>query len=101
MRRAAIAALALASCGEVAPDPRIECAIQGAPFERNCRIERSGTQLLTLRHGDGGFRRLRIENGIPVAADGAEPAQVTARTTGMVEVAIGGDRYRLPAEALR
>jgi hypothetical protein len=101
MRRAAFAALALASCGEAVPDPRIECATQGAPFARECRIERSGQQVLTLRHRDGGFRRLRVENGDPVAADGAEPAQVTARTAATVEVAIGGDRYRLPAEALR
>ena len=57
------------------------------------------TGLLTLRNPNGGFHRLRIVNdghGV-VAADGAEAATVAIAGTGQIEVAIGGDRYRLPA----
>ena len=32
-----------------------------------------------------------------VAADGAEQAEVTLLGDGRIEVAIGGDRFRLPA----
>ncbi|MEG8022714.1 hypothetical protein [Sphingomonas aerolata] len=54
--------------------------------------------ILTLRHADGGFRRLRVSpDGRSVAAaDGAERAQITASTPGSVDVALGTDRYRLP-----
>jgi hypothetical protein len=97
--RIAVAALALASCS--GGGPGIECAIGGGEFERGCAIERTGEQSLTLRHPDGGFRRLRVENGNPVAADGAEPARVTSAAGGVVEISIGSDRYRIPAEALR
>jgi hypothetical protein len=97
--RIAVAALALASCS--GGEPGIDCAIGGGAFERGCAIERTGDHSLTLRHRDGGFRRLRVENGTPIAADGAEPARVTSGAEGVVEITIGGDRYRLPAEALR
>jgi hypothetical protein len=98
--RIAAAALALASCSGGA-EPGIDCAIGGGAFERDCMIERNGDHSLILRHRDGGFRRLQIKNRNPVAADGAEPARVTSRADGVVEIAIGGDRYRVPAEALR
>jgi hypothetical protein len=97
--RIAVAALALASCS--GGEPGIECAIGGGGFERGCTIERTGHHSLVLRHRDGGFRRLRVENGSPIAADGAEPARVAGRAEGIVEITIGGDRYRVPAEALR
>jgi hypothetical protein len=97
MRLLAAALLIPAGCGG---EPKIECAVGGGAFERACTLERSGDQALTVRHADGGFRRIRIENGEPTAADGAERATVT-RSGEMVEVAIGRDRYRLPAEALR
>ena len=66
------------------------------------RIERSdGAQgrIITLRGPDGGFRRLLITRdgrGV-IAADGAEPARVTPLSSDRIEVAIGRDRYRLPA----
>jgi len=122
----ALAAFALASCGggeengtadadsgkaaaadEAAPAPAlaedgtIECAIGGGRFERSCTVERrEGPQglRLTIRNAEGGFRRLLLprDGSGAVAADGAEPAQVTVLADGRAEVAIGGDRYRLP-----
>jgi hypothetical protein len=85
-----------------ADDGKVECTTGGAPFERACSIERSDSprgRLLTLRRPDGGFRRLLITKdgrGV-VAADGAEAARVTILAPDRIEVAIGGDRYRLPA----
>ena len=32
-----------------------------------------------------------------IAADGSEPAKVMIIGDGVIEVAVGGDRYRLPA----
>jgi hypothetical protein len=85
-----------------AVDARIECAIGGAEFARVCTIEKvSGPQGLsvTIRSPSGSFRRLLVTKdgrGV-VAADGAEPAKVSVIGPGRIEVAIGGDRYRLPA----
>lgn len=101
-------ALLLAGCGERQPDAvptggeRVECAPAGAmgfalvcPFDR----ERDGEGLiLTVHNPDGGFHRLRVTTdgrGV-VAADGAEAAAVAIRGDA-IEVAIGKDRYRLPA----
>jgi len=84
------------------PDDRIECAVDGAAFARACTVERlTGDEglVLTLRAPSGSFRRLLVTKdgrGV-VAADGAEPAKVTVIGSGRIEVAIGGDRYRLPA----
>ena len=90
------------SDGAPAEDNRVDCSIGGETMGRDCTIERSrgpeGT-ILTIRHPEGGFRRLLIATdgrGV-VAADGAEPAEVTALADDRIEVAIGGDRYRLPA----
>ncbi|TVV70387.1 hypothetical protein [Sphingomonas solaris] len=112
LQRAAVAVLLLlAACGSEpaanpfdAPDAdRIECSIGAhAPFARDCVVERSTTPdglVLTVRHPDGGFRRLLVtKDGHGVAAaDGAEPASVTVEGKDGILVAIGGDRYRLPA----
>ena len=103
MRALSTLALALASCDPAASeDAMIECAIGGGAFERSCTIERRGTEageLLVVRNARGGFRRLLVPRGggEAVAADGAEPAVVTQIGDGRVEVAIGGDRYRLSA----
>jgi hypothetical protein len=113
LRRLALGILLLGSaCG--GPEPaaeqassddasRVECAVRGGgSFERKCTIERlAGPDglILTVRAPDGGFRRLLVTRdgrGV-VAADGAEPAIVTVIGEGRIEVAIGGDRYRLPA----
>ncbi len=97
MRAAPLVLLVVAACGET---PGVDCAIGGGDFARTCTLDRTGAGALTIRHPDGGFRRIRIENGAPVAADGAERASVR-RSGDMVEIGIGQDRYRLPREALR
>ncbi|HEX8308635.1 MAG TPA: hypothetical protein VF645_09485 [Allosphingosinicella sp.] len=104
MKRAVALLPLLAGCGGppgAKAEDRIECAVEGAAFERVCTVERSaGPQtLLTLRGPDGSFRRLvvtRDGRGV-AAADGAEPAAVTVLGKDLIEVSIGSDRYRLPA----
>lgn len=83
-------------------DGRVQCAPAGAEaFSRVCEIERAATErgmVLTIRHPDGGFRRLLVTTdgrGV-VAADGAEPAVVTLVGSDEIEVAVGDDHYRLP-----
>lgn len=96
----------LAGCGEkpVDPDSLVACQPAGASsFTRGCTVERSESPdgaILTLRHPDGGFRRLLVAKdgkGV-VAADGAEPAEVRMSGDDAIEVTLGGDRYRLPAK---
>jgi hypothetical protein len=83
-------------------DERVDCAVGGGAFARACTVERvtgDAGLVLTLRAPGGSFRRLLVTKdgrGV-VAADGAEPAKVTILGPGRIEVAIGGDRYRLPA----
>jgi hypothetical protein len=86
-----------------AAEGRIECAPPGHDnFAFACAIDRIQSQdglFLTLRHPDGGFRRLLVTRdgrGV-IAADGAEKAEVTPLAPDLIEVAIGGARYRLPA----
>jgi hypothetical protein len=83
---------------------RIDCATEGAPrFERVCTVERTGGLdglILTVRSPSGGFRRLLVTKdgrGV-VAADGADQAVVSVIGEDRIEVAIAGDRYRLPAK---
>ena len=101
--------LMLASCGsepavenKVASVPeadRIECALNGATeFTRECAIERGGGTVLTLRHGDGGFRKLTLDNdGMIDTADGADAIALQPMADGRTEMRIDADRYRLPA----
>ena len=115
MRSARLAFLllpVLSGCGEgdsaaqaaaEAEDNRIECRIGNSPqFDRFCTIEHGSSdagRILVVRKPDGGFRRLLVAGdgrGV-VAADGAEPAQVTIIADDRIEVAIGGDLFRLPA----
>jgi hypothetical protein len=91
------------SRAKAAENGAIDCAVGGAAsFKRNCVVEREITEgelVLTIRHEDGGFRRLRVPKdgrGV-VAADGAEPAVVQTLSSSAIEVTVGGDRYRLPA----
>jgi hypothetical protein len=79
------------------------CAVNGATeFTPSCTIERAASDnglVLTLRHREGGFRRLLVTKdgrGV-VAADGAEVAVVKPVNKGLIEVTLGGDRYQLPA----
>ncbi|PKP88933.1 MAG: hypothetical protein CVT78_01935 [Alphaproteobacteria bacterium HGW-Alphaproteobacteria-17] len=88
---------------EAAADGRIECALEGAKlFDRTCTVEQiSGADgtVLVVGRANVGYRRLQITTdgrGV-VSADGAEPAKVTIVGDGVIEVAIGSDRYRLPA----
>lgn len=90
---------------QAADDGRVQCAPDGAAaFARVCEIDRAeseGGMVLTVRHPDGGFRRLLVTRdgrGV-IAADGAEPAAVTLIGQEEIEVAIGDDHYRLPATA--
>ena len=88
---------------EAADDGRIKCALAGADtLERTCTVERTREErglVLTVRHPDGGFRRLLVTRdgrGV-VAADGAETAKVAIVDPTEIEVALGDDVYRLPA----
>lgn len=88
---------------EAAENGRIECALEGAKlFDRTCTVqEMSGTDgtALVVGRDDVGYRRLLITTdgrGL-VSADGSEPAKVTIVGDKLIEVAVGADRYRLPA----
>lgn len=95
----------VAACGQqgedkvaAAPaDDRIECAMKGeAQFTKACAIERDERSLI-LRHADGGFRRLELDNAMALsAADGAGVLAGTATADGRLEVDLDGDRYRIP-----
>lgn len=82
---------------------RILCARAGAgQLEPVCRLGRTASAeglVLTLRHPDGGFRRLLVTSdgrGV-IAADGAQQARVRIVGSSEIEIALAGDRYRLPA----
>jgi len=86
-----------ASCAQAQRAEPLECAVDGsAKFDRSCRIERVESSLI-LHHPGGGFRRLRFTTGGLAATDGADPASVSLLPDGRTEVAVAGDRYRLPA----
>ena len=103
-----LSALAITACGgpneNQSDKVRVECAIAGAAtFKRDCTLARmassDGTVLVVGREG-AGYRRLLVTTdgrGV-VAADGAEPASVTIIGDGQIEVAVGGDLFRLPAD---
>ena len=89
---------------DAANDGRIECALEGAKlFDRTCTVqEMSGADgaVLVVGRSDVGYRRLQITTdgrGV-ISADGAEVADVSIVGEGVIEVAVGGDRYRLPAD---
>ncbi len=86
-----------------ANDGKVVCAVSGATvFARVCEIERNQTEgglMLTIRHPDGGFRRLMVVKdgrGV-IAADGAEAAVVKSISAREIEVSIADNHYRLPA----
>jgi hypothetical protein len=103
--------LLLAACGSssrqtpqsAADSGQIDCAPQAAAeFKSICtldRVEGADGLELVVHNPDGGFHRLLVTKdgrGV-IAADGAEKADVTITGPGEIEVAIGGDRYHLPA----
>lgn len=86
-----------------AAEGRIPCALDGGTdFSTVCTIDRDQTQdglILTIRHPDGGFHRLRVATdgrGV-IAADGAVEAKVAVIDKDAIEVGIENARYRLPA----
>ena len=87
-------------------DGMILCARGDAALTRSCSVEQTQGPdglVLTIRHPDGGFHRFlatRDGRGV-VAADGAEQAQVDIHGSDGIDVALGGDRYRLPATVKR
>lgn len=88
---------------DAAEDGRIDCALEGAKnFDRTCTVEEvNGPEgiVLIIGRANTGYRRLQITGdgrGV-VSADGSEPATVTVIDDGVIEVVIGADRYRLPA----
>jgi hypothetical protein len=106
----ALGAALLTSCGD-ADDPaaiekgqaRISCALDGQQgFTEDCLVRRGkggAGVVLTLSGPSGSFRRLLVTSdgrGV-IAADGADAAVVTPIGSGMIEVSIAGDKYRLPA----
>lgn len=99
-----IAAAEAKQSRDAANDGRIECALEGAKlFDRTCTVqEMSGAEgaVLVVGRSDVGYRRLQITTdgrGV-ISADGAEVANVSIVDEGVIEVAIGNDRYRLPAD---
>ncbi len=81
------------------PNDQIDCALSGSQaFTRDCALERGDGTMLTLRHRDGGFRRLTLEaDGTIDTADGADDITVQTLADGRTEITVGEDRYRLPA----
>ncbi|WP_155644884.1 hypothetical protein [Erythrobacter donghaensis] len=101
-----LAALAvLAGCGGAqSPEPAgetIACAIgKGADFAEVCTMERiAGSAQIIVHHPDGGFRRLTYDpaTGTLATLDGADPV-VLEEGQGVLQFAIGADRYRIPRE---
>ena len=82
----------------------IECAIgPGSDFGPDCMVERTTageTQVVVVRHANGGFRRFeQLPGGAGLAAfDGADVVKQTLEGDTLV-VEVGGDRYRFPARA--
>ncbi|HEY0270925.1 MAG TPA: hypothetical protein VGC10_08050 [Sphingomonas sp.] len=111
-RRILLPLLLLAGCHKQSADPHGEaageaisvfCALAGAAtFKSDCTIEKTATGdglMLVIHHPDGGFRRLTVTTdgrGV-IAADGSQPAEVSVVDPATIEVAVGADRYRLPA----
>lgn len=79
---------------------KIECALNGVEqFDTDCSAERGDGSALTLRHEDGGFRKLVLENdGTIDSADGSETIRIQMLTDGRAEISVGKDRYRLPSK---
>jgi hypothetical protein len=89
--------------GEVSNVAMVPCALgEENDFTDTCTLQRLvGSQRTTivLGRGDSGFRRFLMTadgRGL-IAADGAESARVSIIGDAQVEVAVGDDRYRLPA----
>lgn len=101
---AAFSLVLLTACGAESPPPegeKVACAIgTDADFAEVCTLETvAGTPQIIIHHPDGGFRRLNYDPAAGTLApfDGAEPL-VMEQGEGVLQVAIGPDRYRIPGE---
>lgn len=99
-----VALAALAACGAESAAPEgetIACAIgTGTDFAEACTLERrAGSAEIVIHHPDGGFRRLNYDpaTGTIAPLDGAEQL-VLEQGEGVLQFAIGADRYRIPRE---
>ena len=89
--------------GSVAASDMILCAHGDETMMLRCTVERTRDDrglVLTLRHPDGAFRRLLVtmDGRDIVAADGADYAVSSTAVDDAIEIGIGTDRYRLPAD---
>lgn len=104
---AVLLALVAGGCGQgestAEAGRALDCALAGkADFAADCRVENAsadGRRLFVARHPDGGFRRFEaVDDGRGVVpADGVETARARWAADGLLEVAVGADRYRFPA----
>ena len=101
---AALPLALLAGCSAESPVPAgdtVACAIgTGADFAAVCTLERiAGTSQIIIHHPDGGFRRLSYDPAAGTLAplDGADPV-VLEGGQGVLQFAVGPDRYRIPRE---
>lgn len=82
----------------------VPCALAGSrSFTAQCAIERvstGGKTILTVRHPNGGFRRLiELDGGKRyAAADGSDEVSIEANGA-EIEVTLGDDHYLFPAPA--
>ena len=80
----------------------VACALAGTrSFTAQCGLERAsiaGQAIITLRHPDGGFRRLiELDGGKRfAAADGSDEVAIEANGA-EIEVTLGEDHYLMPA----
>ena len=94
----------VASCGKIVretDETPVACALHGqrafAPECRSMPIGKGDSWAMTIHHPDGGFRRFLVDAaGAVTSADGAERVEQARTADGIVEIAVGGDRYRLP-----
>ena len=88
--------------GASAASSKVPCALAGAKsYTAECVLERDsrdGKVLVTLRHPDGGFRRLiELDHGKRfAAADGSDEVAIAANGK-EIEVTLGDDHYLFPA----
>jgi len=82
---------------------KLSCALgDEQAFTDSCTLQRlvgSERTTIVLGRGDVGFRRfvMTADGRGLITADGAEPARVSIVGDAEVEVAVGDDRYRMPA----
>jgi hypothetical protein len=80
----------------------VPCAFGGAKeFNAKCTVDRSiaeGKNYITVRHPDGGFRRLEVLDGGKryASADGADAVE-GGPNGAEVEVMVGDDHYLMPS----